>query len=109
MLPSERGEVFEQLWIHSLPVPLQAMGSPFEVDRIPEHDGGGNEVESAGAVALLLEAAVADPPQPVEEHRSRERVARFALVQPGVDTAAQFDTLQPIQHEECAFDTAKFA
>lgn len=38
------------------------MGGPFEVNGVPEHDGGGNEVEAAGAVALLLEAAVANLP-----------------------------------------------
>jgi hypothetical protein len=53
--------------------------------------------EAAGPVALLLEAAVADFPQAVEEYGTSQRVARFALVQPGVDTAAQFDALQPVQ------------
>ena len=36
-------------------------------------------------------------------------VARFTLVQPGMDTAAQFHTLQPVQDEQRAFDAFQLA
>ena len=36
----------------------------------------------------------------VEEHGRCRRVARLALVEFGVDAAAQLDTLQPVQDEQ---------
>ena len=39
---------------------LQRGGGPFQVDRIPQHDGRRNQVEAGSTVALMLETAVAD-------------------------------------------------
>ena len=55
-----------------------------------------DQVEAAGSIALLLEAAIPNFTQPVEKHRPGQRIAGFALVQPGMDAAAQFDVLLPI-------------
>lgn len=52
--------------------------------------------QAAGPGALLLEAAVADFAQTVEEYGAGQRVARFALVQSSVDAAAQ---LQLVRNE----------
>ena len=54
-------------------------------------------VEAAGPVALLLEAAVTDFAQAVEEHGASQRVARLAFVQPGMHAATQLDALQPVR------------
>lgn len=62
-------------------MPAQGIRGPLQVDRIPQHDGRRHQVEATGAVALLLEAAVADFAQAVEEHGTGERVAGFTLVQ----------------------------
>jgi len=58
---------------------------------------------------LLLKAAVADFPQPVEEHSAGQRVAGFAFVQTGMDAAAQFYALQPVQDKQRALDPPQLA
>jgi hypothetical protein len=54
-----------------------------------------HQVEAAGPVALLLEAAVADFAQAVEQHGACQRVTRFSLVQSGTHAAAQLDAFRP--------------
>ena len=90
-------------------IAAQRMRRTLQVDRVPQHDGRRHQVEAAGPVALLLEAAVADFPQAVEEHGAGQRVARLAFVQPGMHAAAQLDALQPVQNEQRALDTAQLA
>ena len=83
------------------------MRCALQVDRVPQHDSRRHQVEAAGTVALLLKAAVTDFAQPVEEHCAGQCIARFALVQPSVDAAAQLDALQPVQDEQCALDASQ--
>ena len=54
-----------------------------EVAAVPEHDGGDERVQVAGAVQLALVDAVADLPEPVEEDGLAEIVAGLSLVQAG--------------------------
>jgi hypothetical protein len=68
--------------IDGLAVAAQGIRGPFQIDRVPQHDGCRDQVEATGPVALLLETAVADFAQPVEEHGAGQRMACFALVQP---------------------------
>lgn len=49
--------------------------------------GHRDDVQTTGAVALLLETAVTDFSQPVEKHCPGQRMARLALVQLGRDKA----------------------
>jgi len=81
----------------------------FQVNRVPQHDGGRHQIEAAGAVALLLETAVAVFTQAVEKHGTGQRVARLTLVQPGMQAAAQLDALQPVQDEQRALDAAQLS
>jgi len=46
----------------------------------PQHDGGRHQVEAAGPVALLLETAIADFTQAVEEHGTGQRSGAFAAL-----------------------------
>lgn len=46
----------------------QSTGGTLQIDRVPQHDGRHHQVEAAGPITLLLEAAVADFTQLVEEH-----------------------------------------
>ncbi len=41
-------------------VATQRVRSPFQIDRVPQHDGSRYQIEAASPVALLLETAVAD-------------------------------------------------
>ena len=109
MLPAQRGQVLQLGVIDGLAVATQGVRGPFQIDSVPQHDGGSHQVQAAGPVALLLETAVADFAQAVEEHGAGQRVARLALVQPGMHAAAQLDALQPVQDEQRALDASQLA
>ncbi len=97
MLPTERRQVLQQRVINGMAVATQRVRSPFQIDRVPQHDGSRYQIEAASPVALLLETAVADFTQAVEKHCPGQRIARLALVQAGMHAAAQFHALQPVQ------------
>ena len=109
MLPTERRQVLQQRVINGMAVATQRVRSPFQIDRVPQHDGSRYQIEAASPVALLLETAVADFTQAVEKHGTGQCVARLALVQPGMHAAAQLDALQPVQDEQRALDAPQLA
>jgi len=45
----------------------QKTGSPFEIDRVPEHDRRDNQVQPAGSMALVLEGEIADFAESVDQ------------------------------------------
>ena len=79
MLPAEGRDVLEQGSIDRSGFPKQSDGA-FQVDRVPQRDRGDHQVETAGAILLILEGTVADLAEPVEEHSPGEGVSGFALV-----------------------------
>ena len=83
VLPAQRRQVLQQGIVNGLAVAAQGIRGSLQIDRVPQHDSRRHQVEAAGPVALLLKAAVADFPRPVEEHGAgqRERVAGSAFVQ----------------------------
>ena len=83
MLPTERRQVLQQRVINGMAVATQRVRSPFQIDRVPQHDGSRYQIEAASPLALLLETAVADFTQAVEKHCPGQRIARLALVQAG--------------------------
>src|SRR5271166_3634660 len=72
-------------------------------------DGGDHQVETAGAILLILEGTVSDLAQPIEKHSLGEGVSGFALVEARRDSASQGRILQPSQREQRALDPADFA
>ncbi len=58
--------MLEQSGIEGLNLSERFCGA-FEIDRVPERDGGGDEIEPAGSVTLVLEGAVPDFAEPIEE------------------------------------------
>jgi hypothetical protein len=58
-------------------------------------------------VLLVLEAAVPQLAQPIEEDGARQRIPGLPLAQPHMHAAAQFCVLQPLQREERALDAAQ--
>ena len=52
----------------------------FQVYGVPKNDGGNDQIESAGAVALVLEAAIAQVALPVEEDGTCKGVPGFAFI-----------------------------
>jgi hypothetical protein len=68
-----------------------------------QHDGRRHQVEAAGPVALLLEAAVADFPRRLK-NTARASALRASPCSAGMHAAAQLDALQPVQDEQRALD-----
>jgi len=83
----------------------QGVRNSFQINGIPEHDSRSEQIEAAGPVTLLLEAAVADLTQSVEEDSSGQRIAGFPLVQAGMDSSTLLDALQPVQDKQGALDS----
>ena len=48
---------------------LQSLDRLFQIDGIPQDDGGDHQIKATGAVTLIFKAAVAYFSQAVEEHR----------------------------------------
>ena len=101
--------MWQQCLVDVLTRVAQRLNRSFQVDRVPQDDGGHHQVEAARAVALVLEAAVAEFPEPVQKHGAGQRVPGLALVQTDLHAAAQFDVLHPVQREPRALDAAEFA
>ena len=80
MVPNERREVGEQAVGHVLSLAQGGHGA-LEVSRVPQDDGGDEQIEARRAVLLVLIGAVADLSEAMDEHRPRQAVAGFALVQ----------------------------
>ncbi len=70
MLRGERRDVLEQGGIDSLGFPKQSEGA-FQIDRVPQCDGGDHQVETAGTILLILEGTVSDLAQPIERQSWR--------------------------------------
>jgi len=78
-----------------------------QIDRVPEQDRGHHQVKATGAVALVLETAVPDLAQTVEEDGAGQCVLGFSFVQADLDAAAQLDVLHPVEREQRPLDPAQ--
>ena len=74
----------EQGVIDRTPLPERIHGS-LEIDRIPERDGRDREIQTAGAIPLILIRPVPDLAESMEEHGPGERVTRLSFVQAAGD------------------------
>ncbi len=81
MLPAQRSDMGEQFVGYVDADAAQVPDDPVEIDGVPERYGRGDESQSGGAMALVLEGAVAQFAETVEEDGAGERVAGFALVE----------------------------
>ena len=108
VLPTQRRQVLQQVRIHEMAlVARERTRGAVEIDRVPQHDGGRYEVQPAGSIALLLEAAVADLTKAPKEHRARQRIARLAFVQASMYAPPELNTLQPVEDEQSSLDTTE--
>ena len=76
----------EQGVVDRTPLPERIHGA-LQVDRIPERNGRDHEIQTAGAISLVLVGAIPDLAEAMEEHGPCERVARFSFVQAAGDAA----------------------
>jgi hypothetical protein len=109
VLPTERGEVLEQIGIDGISIPIWGLDGPVYIDGIPERDCGCHEGKAARPKALLLEAPISDFSQATEKDGSCKRIAGFAFVEAGVNAAAKIDTLQPGEDKQGSFNPTQFA
>ena len=104
VLPAERRDV-----PHRIRADTEVGSGEFEVARVPEDDGRDDEVETRGAIGLVLEGAVAQLAELAEEDGAGERVPGLALVQACLRAPAQVEVAQPVQHEDRALEPAHLA
>jgi hypothetical protein len=79
------------------------------LSSIPEHNGRPKQIQAAGPITLLFEAAVADLAPPVEEDGSGQCVAGFPFIQANMNTPMQFNALRPVQGEQGMLNSSRFA
>jgi len=97
VLPSERGDVGQQIIGNRRSLRAQLLDGTIEIDRVPMNNGGGDEAQARCAEALVFECAVANFSLAMEEHRAAQRVAGLALVETGVAALAQhWDRAYPV-------------
>ena len=80
MLPAQRRDVGEQLVRYRDAAAAQMPDGAVKIDGVPEDDGSGEVRQSGGAMALVLEGAVAQFAEAVEKDGAGERVAGVALL-----------------------------
>ena len=67
VLPSERGEVLEEGGVRRIVASHGIGDGVLQAGGVPQHDGGRDEVEGAGAMGLGLQGSVAQASGSVEE------------------------------------------
>ena len=97
----------EQRVVDGTTLPECIHGS-FEVHRIPERDGGDHQIQTAGTISLILIGAIPDLAQPMEEHRTRERVPSLSIVQSARDTTPQRWVAKPFESEQSSLQSTVF-
>lgn len=82
-----------------------ALGAHFlenlgDLDCVPQHDGGGDEGQTTGAVLQSLGRVVAHAAEAMEADGAGQRVTRLALVQFDRGLTAKDGVLQPVEGEQ---------
>src|SRR5687767_10094268 len=98
----------QQLLVNVLTGGAQRLDRPVQVDRVPEDDGRHHQIKAASTIALILEAAVMEFAEPVEEHRTCEHVLGFSLIQTVMHAATQLNVLHPVERKWRTLDAAEF-
>ena len=75
----------------------QMLDDTVEVDGVPVDDRGGDEAQTRGTKALVLEGAVSDLALTMEEDGTAQRVAGLAFVEPGMAALPEVRIGQPLQ------------
>ena len=102
MLPAERGDVPDQLGRHRRAAMPEHVERRVQIARVPQDNGGDQQVQPRCPIGLVLEGAVAQLAQAVEEYRAGKRIARLALVQPGIGAPAQLTAAEPVERKKAS-------
>ena len=93
VLPAEWRQMGQITGCRMMPLIAQVIDGALQVGRIPENDGRDEQVQTAGAMALVLIGAVADFAEPVEEYGTAERILLLALIEADLAAATQLGVL----------------
>jgi hypothetical protein len=80
VIPAQRGDGRDE-GVVDWPVPAQSGDRAFEVDGVPEDDGGGDQIEAAGPVALIFKRPIADLAEAVKKDGARVGVEKFPFLE----------------------------
>ena len=97
VLPAQRRQMGKISGRRMVPLLSKVIDSPLQIGRVPQNDGGDEQIQTARAVALILIRAVADFAESVEEHGAAKRILLLTLVETDVAATTQFRVLQPLQ------------
>ena len=67
---------------------LRKAATAFKIYGVPKNDGGDNQLQAAGAVSLVLKAAVTEVALAIEEDGPRESVSGLADLRTPAQTRA---------------------
>ena len=90
----------ERLVGYRLPGLADRGNRPFQVDRVPEYDGGHHQIQPTGAMPLVFVRAVPQLTQPVKEYRPCQGVFRLSFIEPDMDAPPQFDAADVLEQEQ---------
>jgi len=80
-----------------------------EIGGVPQRNGCGNEGQARGAMKLVLEGAVVQLAETVEEEGAGKGVAGLTLVEHAAGTTTLRGIVEPVEHEQGALDPPNLA
>ena len=100
MLPAQRRDVGQQRLVDRSPGPGHRVEGSTEIDRVPQHDRGGEERHSRRPVLLAFPASVPKTPEAMEANRAGECIPALAFVEFDSRISAQLRVFEPIKGEQ---------
>ena len=70
MFPAKRRKVWKAIGRHWRSLPFERRNSLFQIDGIPQDNGGNDQIEAAGLVLQILPEPIANRAAPVKENRT---------------------------------------
>ena len=109
VIPMDRCNVRQQCVVDRVAALTQCHHGAIQINRIPEDDRRGDQVEPGGAMALAFIGPIADFTEPVKAHRASQVIAQLALIQDSSHSAPQLRVEQPVEHEQRPLDSTELA
>ena len=106
--PTEWRDVAKKVRVWELPNRSEMVGGPSDIGRVPKDDGSDDQVERSGAALLSGPGPVVDMPLGVREDGAGEGVSCLAFAKPRLASLTELGIFEPVEHEQCTFDSADF-
>ena len=107
VFPSQRGNVSHGCFRDVFSALAQGRDGDVEVDGIPGGNGRHDQMETTGAMDLILQGTIAQLPQAAKEELAGERMQRFPFVEADQDAPAQCRVAEVLQKERGPFQLAQ--